>query len=625
MEPFTRAAPGREIGEYVCAPKPVDGLLRVAHHDERSRAQAPATYGRACAATLDPLARVRRIHAARPILPRSVRSGAPPCRAREPVRHRPGGIGRLGPLRSRCIGRPGPALAVDPAEDPRLDRIGVLVLIDEGTRICVADPLREAPPPHIPERIVELDQQVVVGEAPVVTDVAADRHTDLGQNLPAGPPEPLVAGGAQRPGGFLQAIERIEQRVVRQCEVFPACLRERLPAVTAKLALLRQPGIGGGQQGLDLGQLPRGSGPLVTRSVEPGSLQHLDLKVAPAFIPFGPHRFEHLAPRGFPHLDRLRKGVAAHHGASDLRTPSRHPRTKLGRQETVLHRVARHEHGCRIQAPAPEVPHRAGHDLDIAAAHLEIEREIALEREIGQHPLAESVDGVHVRPVDVAHRGFEAPCQRAVDLPSLALPCFEQLTRLGVDFVPARTRGERGFGRPPCFDCEHGGGSLPGFRFRRLSPDSRPLSPDSRRPSPDSRPLSPGFRCRRPAVSCGVARPHRIQHCSKEASGPVPELRGGGSGEGHDENLVELPAFLDDEAGYEGGEGAGLPGTRARFDEHRSAAVEREIERRPAGAGGAGFGGGTHRCAPASGTRSSAARFSKSSASGSSPSWIRLR
>ena len=93
------------------------------------------------------------------------------------------------------------------------------------------------------------------------------------------------------------------------------------------------------------------------------------------------------------------------------------------------------EHGGRVQAPAPEVPHRPRDHLAIAPAHLEAERKPALERMVGQHPLAEAVDRVHVRPVDVVHRGFEASRQGEVDAPSPALPRGEQLSGLGVDLL----------------------------------------------------------------------------------------------------------------------------------------------------------------------------------------------
>ena len=64
--------------------------------------------------------------------------------------------------------------------------------------------------------------------------------------------------------------------------------------------------------------------------------------------------------------------------------------------------------------------------------HLETEGEAALECVIGQHPLAETVNGVDVGAVDVAHRGLETPHQRLIDDASPAFPCGKQLARLGI-------------------------------------------------------------------------------------------------------------------------------------------------------------------------------------------------
>ena len=68
----------------------------------------------------------------------------------------------------------------------------------------------------------------------------------------------------------------------------------------------------------------------------------------------------------------------------------------------------------------------------------------------------------------------------------------------------------------------------------------------------------------------------------------------------------------------EGGEGVGLPGTRARLDECRSAAVEREVERRPFRRGGRAMHH-VHGCASTSGTTSSTASSSNARVSESSP------
>ena len=124
-------------------------------------------------------------------------------------------------------------------------------------------------------------------------------------------------------------------------------------------------------------------------------------------------------------------------------------------------------------------------------------------------------------------------------------------------------------------------------------------------------------------------RPDRSERHAEHAPDPVPELRGGGAGEGDHQDAVDRPLLLEHEAGDEGGEGVGLSGPGAGFDERRAAAVEGKVEGRRAGSGRAGSGRGAHRRAPAavlaSGTRSFAARSSKPPANGSSVSWTRAR
>ena len=94
-------------------------------------------------------------------------------------------------------------------------------------------------------------------------------------------------------------------------------------------------------------------------------------------------------------------------------------------------------------------------------------------------------------------------------------------------------------------------------------------------------------------------RPDRGERRAEHAPDPVPELRGGGTGEGDHQDAVDRPFLLENEAGDEGGERVGLSGPGAGFDERRAAAVEGKIERRRAGSGRAGSGCNAHRPADA--------------------------
>ena len=296
MKASVRDASEREIREHVRTPKPVDRLLRVSDHDEGSRTFIPhGCDGATVSGT-------------------PLRSG----RVGEARRFLDGGIATVIPA--------GPRFVVYPAEDPRLDRVGVLVLVDEGAGEGPADPLRKTLSTGAVERVVELEQQVVVGEAPVVPDAAANRRADLAEDLPAIPPEPLIACRANRTGRILEPVERVEQRVVGHCAVPPACLRELPPAVASEGFSHRQPEFARGEQRLDGGQLSIGSASSVARPIQPGSLADLGPKVFPVFLPLDPRRFEQPAPRGLVGLDRHLRRVAAHADDPGLRAPGTIPR-----------------------------------------------------------------------------------------------------------------------------------------------------------------------------------------------------------------------------------------------------------------------------------------------------------
>ena len=380
--------------------------------------------------------------------------------------------------------------------------------------------------------MVELDQQVVVAEAPVFTDAAADRFADFGQHFPTRPSEPPVEDRAQRPRRFLQAVERVEQRVLGYDAPLPASLRQARPAVAAEdrpamvtgYVLLRQPGRGCGERRIEPPEVfldPRGP---VAVPVEPTSIPQIGPDSLPVPFPFDPRRVERAPPPRLPFFERSGRRLAPHDGDPGLRAPGRDPLGNLAREEPTLHRVAYQQHRGGVQPPAPEVPHRAGHHRVVSAAHLEPEGEPAFEREVGQHPLAEAVDGVHARAVDVVHRGLQPPCRFGRPDPARALPAGKELHRLGV--------------------------RLPRSKVRPRGTDLQ-----------------------------------RVEGGPEGAADPVPELRGGGAGEGDDEDAIELLAFLHHEAGDQGGERVGLAGSRAGLDERRSAPAEREVGRCAAGIG----------------------------------------
>ena len=188
------------------------------------------------------------------------------------------------------------------------------------------------------------------------------------------------------------------------------------------------------------------------------------------------------------------------------------------------------------------------------------EREAALEGEIGEHPLAEAVDGEHVRPVDVVHRAFEPPGgQREVDVSRPALPCRQELAS-------------------PRVDRRLGGAAV--RRFVGVAETFRAFRPGR-------------------AGSAGESRPDRVEQHAEDVTDPIPQLGGGGPGEGHHEDPVDRPSFLGDQAGDEGGEGVCLAGSGAGFDERRARTVEGEVERGMARRGPFGGGHCAHRHAPA--------------------------
>ena len=212
-----------------------------------------------------------------------------------------------------------------------------------------------------------------------------------------------------------------------------------------------------------------------------------------------------------------RAGASAPRDAQPRLCPSRRdpPGQRTGKK-LVFHRVT-HQHQRRVvEAPAPEVAHCSERQLLVVGAHFESEREAALEGEVAEHPLAEAVDGVHARAIDVLERGVEAPCGDLEIGSGRPRPVFHQLPGLGLAFED-------------------------------------------------------------PLLHFG---PQRIPRALQGAPDAFSQLRGGGAGEGDDEDFVDFPSFFDHETGDQGRQGVGLPGARARFHEHRAGLVQRETQRK---------------------------------------------
>ena len=297
-----------------------------------------------------------------------------PLRAGPPVVHRL--------FLARCR-PPVSGFAVDPGEDAGLNRVGVLVLVDESARVLATNAGRETHSARAVKRTVKLDQQIVVAKAPVLPHPPVDGFADLIQRFPAGPTEPAIEDRPELPGHLLQAIECLEQWVLRRRAALPAGLGKALPAVAPNRSFGRQPRLGRGEQRLDAGQVPLDGRATVAVPVHPASIEKLRGKRIPVLLPGRPRRLELATPRRLPGVERLGQGFAAEDGDTGPRPPARHPAGELAREEPVLDDVAHQQRRGRIEPATPEVPHRAGHHPVVVAAHLESEREAALEGEIG--------------------------------------------------------------------------------------------------------------------------------------------------------------------------------------------------------------------------------------------------
>ena len=291
------------------------------------------------------------------------------------------------------------------------------------------------------KRVEELEQEVVIPEAPVLADTTPDRFPGLGQDLATRRSKPGFARRTEIRSRRLQAVEGAEERIGRQVVTLLAGVRERLRSVATEQALRRQEGLGIGEQRFDRGQFGLCSRSPELASAEPVPIQHSVEKRLPVLAPFGLDFLERGLPRRLPTLDGNLRGVAAFDPKIRFAPPPPDPAREVIGPESPLQRVARERPRGAVHAPAPEVVRRSGDELAIVAAHLESEREPSVEGELGEHPLTETVDGEDIGPVDVPKGGFESPGRRLRIERGVLPPAGEEFPGLGA--LPGLLRHER--------------------------------------------------------------------------------------------------------------------------------------------------------------------------------------
>ena len=169
-------------------------------------------------------------------------------------------------------------------------------------------------------------------------------------------------------------------------------------------------------------------------------MQELGAVFRPQLVDFA----EDHQPTGVGRLE-LRGQIAVFHAAQPkigLWMQAQRPVGKLTRREVAALASGMAQQRLRRpdNAPPPEVAHRGDHRWRIVAAHVEPERDGAVEGEVRQQALAEAVDGEDVGAVQIAHRGLQAA--RCVSRDAKLPPALRQPRRL----VVARCRTVAGDG-----------------------------------------------------------------------------------------------------------------------------------------------------------------------------------
>ena len=279
--------------------------------------------------------------------------------------------------------------------------------------------------------MVQLEEEVVVAEAPLLADPPADRLARLVEDLAAGAEEPGVTGRAQLRGRLFEPIEGVEQRVGGKLRALLAGFGERLRSVAPEQAARREERVRVGEPRLDRVKLGPGARLPVLPTIEPGSVPHLLLKRLPVLRPLAPDFLEEAAPRRLPRLHGNVERRSPVDPKAGLRPPLPDPGGEIVGPEPALRRTGRERPRGGVHAPAPEVARRARDELAVVPAHLELEGEAAVEGEVGEHPLAEPVDREDVRPVDVPEGRIEPPRRRLRVEPGPFPPGGEELRGLG--------------------------------------------------------------------------------------------------------------------------------------------------------------------------------------------------
>ena len=303
----------------------------------------------------------------------------------------------------------------------------------------------EAPAPLALKPAVQLEEEVVVAEAPVFPDPPADRFAGLVEDLAAGAAKPGVTGRTEAPRRLFEPIEGAEQRIGGKLRALLQGRGERFRPVAPEPPGRREERFGVGEPRLDLVEVVAGARRPVLPAIQPASGQHLLAKRLPVLRPSGPHLPEEAAPRRLLRLDGNVERRPPVDAEVRLRPPLPDPVGKLAGPEPSLLRVGREGPRGGIHAPPPEVARRARDELVVVPAHLELEGKAAVEGQVREHPLAEPVDREDVRPIDVLEGRIEPPRRRLRIEAFLLLPGREQLRGLGA-FVrrPGRERSPGG-------------------------------------------------------------------------------------------------------------------------------------------------------------------------------------
>ena len=299
---------------------------------------------------------------------------------------------------------------------------------------------------------MQLQEEVVVAEAPVFADPPADRFAGLVEDLPTGPAQPGFTARAQLRGRLFEPIEGAEQQVAGKLLALLASRGERLRSIAPEQPGRRQEWIGVGEPRLDRIEIGSGARSAVLPAIEPASVPHLVEKRLPVLAPFGSDFLHDASPRRLLRLDGMVERFPPVDSKVRLRSPLTDPRGKIIGPKSVLRRVGRERPRGGVHAPAPEVARRLRDEVALVPAHLELEGKAAIEGQIGEHPLAKSVNREDVRPVDVLESRVEPPSRHLRIDPGVFSPGGEELRGLGAFVRPPGREpspgGPEGFPNP---------------------------------------------------------------------------------------------------------------------------------------------------------------------------------